>query len=471
MPYGTNSGERYARTAHTVLQEGDSTPTSTIKHTGSYTPYYDSRSGTNSPYTKGGWKTETSYKTYSYVKTVGYQLIPRRRYKWVYDKEVGRRRKRYYIVHVRRPVKQRFEKVKAFKKRTWVQPERLLTSNQLAYKQKVISPTDQNAGTAHRASSSTTVSWSGDPGVVFGTYGTTSLLQTGFNSTLTLTPSSVYFDAAKEKALTNLYGKVKDEYPDYLRMAAEADKTFALLKAIVREGISVIKAIKKLQFAKLRNKLGGITSKDAAGYWLAYTYGVAPLISDVNATLKDIGREQRSWRKYSQSAKIEPTKSEYVSRNGFTSYKHESELIGFVKASCIMDSELNLPKNISVRGIDPRNFAAVGWELIPFSFMVDWLIPIGGYLSGYDSIGGQLHTFWYTTYYKHTRVQEGVNELEVDGFVPDGGTAGKVTQYEVGCQRLVSHNIPPMPIPKIDFGSALSTRRLINALAILRQLS
>lgn len=50
------------------------------------------------------------------------------------------------------------------------------------------------------------------------------------------------------------------------------------------------------------------------------------------------------------------------------------------------------------------NPAAVAWELVPFSFVVDWFTNFGGYLDGFTDLVGLSYTDAYTTTYDRLEI-------------------------------------------------------------------
>jgi hypothetical protein len=325
----------------------------------------------------------------------------------------------------------------------------------------------QNEFTAYRASDKQTISVSADPGFSFGCYNETSLLKSGFSDP-GYGASSTQFDDAEQKALFRLYEKVSREYPNYLLMSAEADKTLALVSSILKEGVSIIRNIKKLQVSALAGRLKGFSPKKAADMWLAYTYGVQPLIADVNNTLRDLSREATSRRIYHTTQALDIPPQVYTSQNDFTSYTTTRTIKANVRASVIIDANMGLPGGADVRGFSLNAFASTAWELIPFSFMVDWLVPIGSYLGASGSIGQNAAAFWFTHFWKEEVTRSGQNDNTVSSFVPDGGSAGAVILKQVRVERSVQ-TAPSMPLPQVNFGDSIGWRRALNALAIAIQ--
>lgn len=117
--------------------------------------------------------------------------------------------------------------------------------------------------------------------------------------------------------------------------------------------------------------------------WLAYTYGLTPLVNDVNDAVTAYARSRRP---YPLVRIVRSRKDRQF----------------FVKAPTYVDGPLKIDSavgaNLSVSGCvafyvtNPLvktldecglvNPLSVAWELVPFSFVVDWFVPVGAYLQG-----------------------------------------------------------------------------------------
>lgn len=109
--------------------------------------------------------------------------------------------------------------------------------------------------------------------------------------------------------------------------------------------------------------------------------------------------------------------------------------------------------------------ASVAWELLPYSFVVDWFIPIGDYLQARGTLSGVECTL--------ARWQTNVGEITSSANrTPDGyvktvdGVFRKV--YMDGGRTIIPFPEPPLPELK-GFGEVLNWKRTANAVALLSQ--
>jgi len=109
------------------------------------------------------------------------------------------------------------------------------------------------------------------------------------------------------------------------------------------------------------------------------------------------------------------------------------------------------------------NPAEIAWELVPFSFVIDWGIPIGDYLSSLDAlssvtaISGTLTT-------KTTCYGVGVGPIN-DGF---DVTKQGFSSYK-SHERQVLTSIPMSELP--EWSPSMGLRRMTHALSLLTSLS
>jgi len=136
-------------------------------------------------------------------------------------------------------------------------------------------------------------------------------------------------------------------------------------------------------------------SKSVAENWLALQYGWKPLLSDINGAIialaelmsdpgEDVVRTAKGSGKTVQKQKMElGTSSSWYQKTGMLETTTYSRCkIGFRYR---VDSQLKA--FLAQTGFtNPINLA---WEVLPYSFVVDWFIPIGPYLetlSAYDGL-------------------------------------------------------------------------------------
>lgn len=185
---------------------------------------------------------------------------------------------------------------------------------------------------------------------------------------------------------------------------------------------------------KLKN-LG--TLKNAAENYLTLNYGILPTIDDLNL-LKDA---------------ILSVKAPYFDRNDFqvltsgvretvSDHVCERELTKRVKIAIdTVDYDIfSLQESLRKYGAFPSVDNL--WELIPFSFVIDWFANIGDIL---ESLDNRMRMAYLPITYSTISTKD-VARIDIEKFAPDLGVSG--TLYLTNYSRAVS---PEAPSPPLSF--------------------
>jgi len=141
-------------------------------------------------------------------------------------------------------------------------------------------------------------------------------------------------------------------------------------------------------------------SRAFASNCLEYSFGWAPMVSDVTSAVDVLGNPQRGTRNVRAGARSNGT---FVgtAENGrpWASVKMRGEHAYQVSVTCSADVEVVNP-NISLAAqLGFVNPVSVAWEIVPFSFVLDYFVNVQSYLENYSSLFGlQLSNVWSTTY-------------------------------------------------------------------------
>ncbi len=214
----------------------------------------------------------------------------------------------------------------------------------------------------------------------------------------------------------------------------------------------------------------GLGWRDAPNRWLEYQYGWKPLLSDVYTACKEINEkdkkeESRTYyhvkARVSDSKKVQSSESRFAGTRSIYTDSHQFD--AFVRFDFRPNSDMGLFQELDEWGV--LNPAEIAWELVPFSFVVDWAVPVGDFLSAitapvpYIFRGGSK-----TTFEKATRdaVLQNVSLLSASGRGSD--TYRSMSRLTYGTF--------PFPDPRVftAFKNASSesiATRTANALSII----
>lgn len=185
-------------------------------------------------------------------------------------------------------------------------------------------------------------------------------------------------ESVKEEVVSGI-----DSSYDLLTEIMELKETISML-------VDILRAIRHplLTFLRMRKKMqeAGGTKKQLADLWLQYRYGIMPLIysfHDIVATQKRVKQEyvtKRALRTVEKTiSTLDGEGSQYYE---VLRYSARVTAIGKMRNNDI--ESLRLADALSV------NIIKTGWELIPFSFVVDWFVNVGNFLSAQI---GSLYSF------------------------------------------------------------------------------
>lgn len=122
---------------------------------------------------------------------------------------------------------------------------------------------------------------------------------------------------------------------------------------------------------------------EIANAWLEYKYGWKPLMQDIYGSIELLNKKIVSdgLSIYASGKGFSSTTSSPGNWPSWTSQKATTAKMRFaVKCE---DELIALAGNSGI-----SNPALLAWELIPFSFVVDWFIPVGNYLEGLTAYDG-----------------------------------------------------------------------------------
>jgi len=115
------------------------------------------------------------------------------------------------------------------------------------------------------------------------------------------------------------------------------------------------------------------------------------------------------------------------------------------------------------------NPLAIGYELLPYSFVFDWFLNIGGYMRGLETALRYSSSFvsGYQSLIVSTRISTTITEAQrTSGVAYAMRGGGSREDLEFSRSVLSSYPAPGFPTLSVDLGSG----RLLSAAALLRQM-
>jgi len=198
--------------------------------------------------------------------------------------------------------------------------------------------------------------------------------------------------------------------------------------------------------------------------WLELQYGWKPLISDVYELVDYLGQQPKIGL-----FRVTGSASDFVDAksigSGLNSIQIDRYMKLEVKARVMLWATVSNQRLYTASQLGLLNPASIAWELTPFSFIVDWFLPIGKFLDNLDAgagitlvDGSQSLTVVGTGYCKP------ISKVGVS-YSGDSSVERRYLKYTRS--RLTSVPLPSFPW----FKNPISTDHFLNSLALLRQFS
>lgn len=267
--------------------------------------------------------------------------------------------------------------------------------------------------------------------------------------------------------------KLKDMKLNLPQAFAEREQTVALVASSITRVAKMFKAMKHGNLNAFFGKPGGRTRalrpSQISDAWLELQYGWQPLLSDcygaVSALSGENDREGPRRYRYHVIGKVrEDYRSvdrEYTRNNQLVAATEHTNTMHMCKVRLDYEPDVTAPfQNLVQAGI--TNPLELAWELLPYSFVVDWALPVGNWLSTFDAaigwkfLGGSCTEV--TRMRQVTEYRRGPSSLAI---LAAGTHLGH--RFDLDRSVYTSSPIPRPPVPK----NPASLLHLNNAMALL----
>jgi hypothetical protein len=288
--------------------------------------------------------------------------------------------------------------------------------------------------------------------------------------------------AATQKLLENL----KDMNFNLAQATAERKQTCDLVASTATKVAKALNKIKKGDVMGAGRALGVVPSKRsvsrarsgksgadlASDAWLELQYGWKPLLQDVYGSVEALAKSQNNMLiGVAKGHKtIEEAPSDQVNHLGSAKgYDRTTrELQAKVSAKVGIVYVKSSPAVAQVASLGITNPALLAWELLPYSFVVDWFLPIGNYLNSLDATLGLTFKSGYRTTFVRVAAQSTRSTSALSGNTFTDRSMRETTE-RIMITRTALSSFPSAPAPR--FKNPLSTSHVASAMALLHQIS
>jgi len=297
-------------------------------------------------------------------------------------------------------------------------------------------------------------------------------------------------------ALRRHYQKLANQKVDLATELSQGMKTVNQMADIAKRIATALTNLKKGRVLAAFKVLFPTTPKGAANDFLAWKYGIKPLIGDLqgaamslaeyilrSSPLKSNGHAKTTFKESEEHFLTSNSPAPGLPRSAVRINREVTIRVKYGTSFVIPD---RLRRQAATLGFtNPKN---VAWELLPLSFVIDWFLPIGHWLNSLSALDGLVLKESYKTVFIVETMTQSMDLYGHDGVTPTqkpltgvfGSGRGDegflhwfrlqsvVTRKTVYCKREVI-SLPDVPIPKLK--NPISKGHIESAVALFTQLS
>lgn len=126
---------------------------------------------------------------------------------------------------------------------------------------------------------------------------------------------------------------------------------------------------------------------DIGAAWLQLKYGWMPLLNDVYSVMAALDPLNNVTAFVARGYAKEEVRQGSVEGPNSSGYTHAYEVSSLGSCRCELKYEVDDTALLHASQLGLFNPISLAWELLPFSFIVDWFYPIGNYFEGLGLIG------------------------------------------------------------------------------------
>lgn len=280
--------------------------------------------------------------------------------------------------------------------------------------------------------------------------------------------------ACYSKVLNKLQSKMKDQKFNAGVALAESRRTANLVSSTCVRLARTVTALKRGRLSEAASILGvdsrAFPRRRGFGVpqlWLEAQYGWKPLLSDVHGAIQSLSEaysERPVYMSVRASADEKISRSQNVTGTfGLPfvwSQKAKARSYGYVEYAV----GNSLAQAASQTGV--ANPLSVAWEMVPWSFVVDWFYPVGTYLNNLDyHLGLSFRRGWMVVKLENEIELKLVSGKRVTGSVTQNFSGGSHRETGRNYHRTVITAFPATPPPQLK--NPFSLTHVANGLSLL----
>jgi len=275
------------------------------------------------------------------------------------------------------------------------------------------------------------------------------------------------------EAETKLLVQVADTKVNLGVMYAEAKKTSDHIYDTAKRLVDAYRSLRKGRFGDVARHLH-ISPKTAHKSWLEYKYGWMPLLMDVKGAAELFAQQHvfggRPPAFYvTQKYLVNQTGADagtYDAYGGGAPGTYSQTVSYQVKGKLRLRIEVVNQFATQAQQLGLTNPALVLWELVPFSFVFDWFISVGDWLTAMTALQG----LRVTRGFHSTEKDESYAVNQPSTFREDGSWNYYNSSFQAGVsiREYVRRPYTPTELPRVPVQGPASFQKLTSSLALLK---
>lgn len=273
----------------------------------------------------------------------------------------------------------------------------------------------------------------------------------------------------------NVYNKCLSQLNDKIRGTLDLSVSIAQagqVSSMVRDVFDIVNYVRRFPRHALKSMFDRRTlltnTRRAGSGWLAYQYGWKPLAQDVYDTANNVLGGLNNLLQVKEKAQGH-TEEVYESFDSLRGSVNRQKIDFYNRVEMEIQLGLSDSAVTSLSTFTSLNPASIAWELMPWSFVVDWVYDVGGYMRNAETFlinqgrfkGGYI-----------TRTRRSLNVQTIRGakeYGPNQSYSVNASGWSTGVikQRGLMDGYPFPQLPR--FSADLGSGRLLNAAALLSQ--
>jgi hypothetical protein len=244
-------------------------------------------------------------------------------------------------------------------------------------------------------------------------------------------------------------------------------------REVARNATNILQAYKDLRngnFAKAARQLG-LSPKDIAtggsiaDAWLQWIYGIKPMLADIHDECNQMVNTYRD-EGFPITVSCIRKVSHQTEPSTTSTFNERWHCTGLAKVSYRANISNSYFDGLDESGV--LNPLSILWEAVPFSFIVDWFVPVGNVLESLTATAGLDYAWGYADEVQESHFEAHLQHWGLPGVytIVDPGVA-KVGVYSFHRRTMSDFAMPAL----YAVGNPFSDTHVANAVALIRNMA